>query len=1105
MASSRKAIELSAPHIYLSAIPFADQKSLVYKEFSQYCTGVIAVETLGICHHGSRAVITLTGHTNAVRSIAYSASDRRLLISGSDDGTVRVWDTHTGEKVMPPLHSGDGAVLSVDFARNHMWISCGTETGTVCIWDIATRHASNQRLSGHSGPVNCVVFSRDSSRLASASEDKTVCLWDPERGQQLAVVRGHTDPVDAIAFSPDSRVLASVSRDETIRLWHTATGLAACNPLRHNGCDHVDFSPSEDMLAGACKDGVFLWNSITLEIISKLHTDPRTHTVRFSPNGQLLVAACDPGIRLWTLQPDPSKASWVDLDGRFGRVCSMTFSPNGLYIAAAYADGAIRIWSAASGSAIQPLPAHASPVNSVAVSRDGAFIVSGSDDNSVRVWKARNGRPALPPLRGHTRPVLFVKISPNGRLIASASTDCTVRLWDTLSGAMVGEPIRHTDDVMAVDLSSNGHWLASASHKAVRVWNITKRRPIIGPLCNGVVQTVAFSPDDELVAAGDQCGGVYIWRNEPGRQVYEPLSMSNERIISIAFSPNGTCIASGAQDTAIYVWDAVASQCILALHGITSSVLSVTWSLDGSFISSASSDGAVRLWNAQTGTLLATLQGHSDEVISVAFTSDGRHIVSGSKDNVIRKWDVDASYKLLSEQDPVMALRSATINDGWLLGPSGELLVWVPAEYRTTLQIPPCTMVIGQSRISLTIESGGWHRGEDWISCWQGDPTYQQKEHTSHEQPENREQVQWEVVESEQLQLRAEGQLVGEKIQSPLRREREEATESERLQIERLDMPRQSATANFKDRMTLDRLSLDVEENDLAQGECQNEGQQLRLRREGEERELPRRDAEKGDDGEARDHAIINALVREHSQQLEQQQKAHERYQKRLHARHDTSKRPQQETVYRESGEELQRRLQRYPRPEEEETSKHDRIMKSSNTSSSILSGHASIADIITNPAVFASHSPRSGSAGRIPIFDTSSSSSSSLQRGSHAAAAWAAHERAWSELLNTASEHRLRWADIPWPMETRPRSMEDLSTTAIASFLLSPFHSQGRSDNDRLRLALRHWQLDNFQRYWLPKCAEVERVRILNGVGFVVRCLNELMSARSTPVSGAL
>ena len=108
----------------------------------------------------------------------------------------------------------------------------------------------------------------------------------------------------------------------------------------------------------------------------------------------------------------------------------------------------------------------------------------------------------------------------------------------------------------------------------------------------------------------------------------------------------------------------------------------------------------------------------------------------------------------------------------------------------------------------------------------------------------------------------------------------------------------------------------------------------------------------------------------------------------------------------------------------------------------------------------------------------------------------WNAYESRWAAMGSTTE---LRFRSIPWPVMTPISSPDMLLPIHIAAFILHPLHSQGKSRKDRLREALLRWHPDRFEAKWLNKVVEEERASVQEGVGCVVRALNDLLSAEGT------
>lgn len=155
----------------------------------------------------------------------------------------------------------------------------------------------------------------------------------------------------------------------------------------------------------------------------------------------------------------------------------------------------------------------------------------------------------------------------------------------------------------------------------------------------GGIHGLAFSPNSQLLAAGDSQGKIRIFRVKDGQQI---LTLGTHRwwTVSVSFSPDGQKLVSSGLEPTVKLWDLQTGQCLHNLEGHSKWIWSVNYSPDGQTIASGSDDETIKLWDAQTGQCLKTLKGHSNWVVGVAFSKDSQYLVSGSYDNEIRLWDV---------------------------------------------------------------------------------------------------------------------------------------------------------------------------------------------------------------------------------------------------------------------------------------------------------------------------------------------------------------------------------------------------------------------------------------------------------------------------------
>jgi WD40 repeat protein len=257
-------------------------------------------------------------------------------------------------------------------------------------------------------------------------------------------------------------------------------------------------------------------------------------------------------------------------------------------------------------------------------------------------------------LENHADSVLGVAFSPDGQTLASGSDDDTIILWNLSTRQPIATLQGHTDDVNTVAFSPDGQTLASGGCAqydedlfcnvgAIILWDVGTGQPITTLKgISSAILSVAFSPDGQTLALGDQLGFISLWNVATGEQ-RALLADHYGSVTSVAFSLDGQTLASSGVDGTIILWDGVSGKSIgMPLSGNVPPLISVTFSPDGQTLASGGDDGSVILWDIATGLPYdTTMAGHTSAVPSVAFSLDGQTLASSSVDGTIILWNMD--------------------------------------------------------------------------------------------------------------------------------------------------------------------------------------------------------------------------------------------------------------------------------------------------------------------------------------------------------------------------------------------------------------------------------------------------------------------------------
>jgi eukaryotic-like serine/threonine-protein kinase len=486
---------------------------------------------------------------------------------------------------------------------------------------------------------------------------------------------------------------------------------------------------------------------------SVISLSERANSIALNPDGERLISGGRNGaIRVWDITTGKELSTFPG--AHTGSINRVQFSPDGKRIASCDSSGEIKVWDAADvNTPITSIQHGSSWIPRVSFSPDGNRIVSASNaDGTIKVWDVTTGteRLTFDKLKAGTKQgggIRFVGFNPNGKHIVSAEGDGIITTWDAVSGDKVMSFAAHDQEIRTMSFNSDGSLFAVGCSNTVKILNA-----VTGSLVeilyghDGLIQAVAFSPDDNYVISGSLDSTVRIWDAATGEEIRN--HRGHEMLVrSVGFTPDGKRAISLAGDGRIKVWDVQVDREIYRFLGHKSLVASAAFSPDGKRLVTKSEDGIVKVWDltnfaevmtfdtgsegilchmalspdgkriaspnkaraivvrdVETRDEVITLGSQADKVICLAYSPDGKHIVSGGSQGKLKQlklWDVNNGEEVMTFSEVDSAILSVAFSpDGKQVVSGqvdGEVKLWDVAS-GAELQ-----SLIGHGRIILSV------------------------------------------------------------------------------------------------------------------------------------------------------------------------------------------------------------------------------------------------------------------------------------------------------------------------------------------------------------------------------------------------------------------
>ncbi|NEQ82242.1 MAG: hypothetical protein F6K26_18900 [Moorea sp. SIO2I5] len=682
---------------------------------------------------------TLSGHGDSVNAVAVTP-DGTMVISGSSDHTVKVWDLNTGAEIRT-LTGHSAPVNAVAVTPDGTKVISGASDNTVRVWNLATG-TEIQRFNGHSAPVNAVAVTPNGKKVVSASVANydSIKVWDLETGQEELTLKGHGDLVINVAITSDNRVISG-SENGTIKVWSSKTGKVLSRPAYRRISTRklprkvyaIAVSLDDQWLIAGCQEkttlsdsnAIIILNLRTEKIIKEIdsHTAPIV-AIAFTPDGKRFISASlDKTIKVWDTK---YRKELLTLTGHNDSIYAVTITPDGKTLISTSKDKTLKVWNLESVDKHSKVIDDKKTVNDVIITPDSKQAIFGLTYNIVTVYNLEKiklvFRLATDKGKAKKKYILerinqinnifiwahIITISLIVLVLFIFSIEIFSRFWliifvimsicsivfmmtrlhffknfnymknlkytkySDIESDLKSSQFSNSKKIIAIGVTPYEKLICvtnilSYSYHFLTTWDLNRKTHSFD------LRTTSqwlFSVLCFLIFIASLSFLLFYWKRIfiyllplpwlskilicLGLSVIPILVLSGlrlffyESLTTLSITPDGNHVIAGSTNSTIKVWNLETRKLSFVLKGHRKEITSLAITPDGKYLVSGSKDKTIKIWNLETRKECFTLTGHGDSVNTLAVTPDGKYVVSGSKDNTIKIWDLEKREEMFT-------------------------------------------------------------------------------------------------------------------------------------------------------------------------------------------------------------------------------------------------------------------------------------------------------------------------------------------------------------------------------------------------------------------------------------------------------------------------